>query len=202
VLRYCREHFSAAIDFSSRSALIEADTQTGIVDIVRFVISTVLINNKGFLMHAASIMRRGQIYVFAGPSASGKTTLCQTMPGASVLTDETSALVRNGCGFRAHSTCFAGEYGQVRCNVSAPVKSIFFIRKGSRFRHRRLDSCASCTEMLRNCILDFHETTLMRRLLATVDALAGRVPCYELSVSRGGELWRYIDGFVDEVCAQ
>ncbi len=59
--------------------------------VLRILHSLILAREGGFLIHAASAIRNGRAYVFAGASGAGKTTISRLAPAeVTVLTDEVS----------------------------------------------------------------------------------------------------------------
>jgi len=64
--------------------------------VLRILHSLILAREGGFLVHAASAIRKGQAFLFAGISGTGKTTMCRLAPpDVAILTDEIS-YVRKG----------------------------------------------------------------------------------------------------------
>ncbi len=77
---------------------------------LRIVHTLVLARQGGFLLHAASAVRNGKAFVFAGVSGAGKTTLSRLAPAdADVLSDEISYVRKEAGGYYAYGTPFAGE---------------------------------------------------------------------------------------------
>jgi hypothetical protein len=59
--------------------------------VLRILHSLILAREGGFLVHAASAIRNGRAFLFAGVSGAGKTTICRLAPpDVAVLTDEIS----------------------------------------------------------------------------------------------------------------
>jgi len=186
--------FDIHIDFSGRKAEVFVGDDFGIIDILRFVTSAVLVKKGGFLLHAASLAHRDCGYVFAGPSGSGKTTICRFSKNKTALSDETTAVVKNGKGYRVYATPFAGELGQVKKNTSARLKAIFFIHKGKDFRHSCVNRASSIANLFRNCIVDFEDYTMTDTLFDTLCTVSQKIPAYDLYFKPEPRLWRYIDG--------
>ena len=59
--------------------------------VLRILHSLILAREGGFLVHAASAIRNGRAFLFAGVSGAGKTTICRLAPpDVALLTDEVS----------------------------------------------------------------------------------------------------------------
>ena len=69
--------------------------------VLRILHSLILAREGGFLVHAASAVRNGRAFVFAGVSGAGKTTLARLAPpDVTLLTDEISYVRDTGYGTR------------------------------------------------------------------------------------------------------
>lgn len=189
--------FDLTMDFRKQEAMITASRNLGIVDLLRFLTSLVLVKRGGFLSHASAILdSKGRVFVFCGPSESGKTTIARLSGGKTILTDETTAIVRMNGDFYAYATPFAGEFGQVEKNTGAPIRAIFFINKAGQFSHGKLTVPEAIRKMLCSAILDFYDAKLYNYLFDTLSALVKTVPCYELRFRAEPALWEYLYGFI------
>ncbi len=106
-----RGDFRAEWDPAARQGRIRQSANPYSIDtVLRIVHTLVLARQGGFLLHAASAVRNGKAFVFAGASGAGKTTLSRLAPGdADVLSDEISYVRREAGGYYAYGTPFAGE---------------------------------------------------------------------------------------------
>jgi hypothetical protein len=77
----------------SRGWVRQCATPYAIDGVLRILHSLLLVRAGGFLVHAASAVRGGRAFVFAGVSGAGKTTLARLAPAdVMLLTDEISYL--------------------------------------------------------------------------------------------------------------
>jgi hypothetical protein len=94
----------------------------------------------GFLVHAASAIRGGVAYLFAGVSGAGKTNMARRAPpDAVVLTDEISYVRRIGTGYRAYGTPFAGELARSGANTSTSIHALYLLEQGLHNRVERVE---------------------------------------------------------------
>ena len=118
-----RGDFRAAWDPAARQGHIRQSANPYSIDtVLRIVHTLVLARQGGFLLHAASAVRNGKAFVFAGASGAGKTTLSRLAPGdADVLSDEISYVRKEADGYYAYGTPFAGELARAGENLRAPL---------------------------------------------------------------------------------
>ena len=75
-------------------------------------------------------------FLFAGVSGAGKTTISRLAPAdVTLLTDEISYLRRNGEGYVAYGTPFAGELAKVGENIRAPLAALYLLAQGPENAH-------------------------------------------------------------------
>jgi len=83
--------------------------------VLRILHSLILAREGGFLVHAASAIRNGRAFLFAGVSGAGKTTICRLAPpDVALLTDEIS-YVR---GFRSQESGVRSQESEGRSSYS------------------------------------------------------------------------------------
>ncbi len=91
-----RGDFLAEWNTRSRCGWIRQSPNPYSIDtLLRLVHSLLLAEEGGFLLHAASAVRRGRAFLFSGISGAGKTTISRLAPSdANLLTDEISYVRR------------------------------------------------------------------------------------------------------------
>jgi hypothetical protein len=104
-----RGDFSARWDSAAgRGHIRQSRNPYAIDSALRIVHTLILARQGGFLVHAASAIRGGRGFLFAGISGAGKTTISRLAPSdATLLTDEISYVRRAGNGYEAWGTPFA-----------------------------------------------------------------------------------------------
>jgi len=103
-----RGDFRAECDPERRRGWVRQSANPYSIDaVMRMLHSLLLARDGGFLVHAASAIRNGRAFLFAGVSGAGKTTISRLAPPDVVLlTDEISYVRRGvqGTGNRAQGT--------------------------------------------------------------------------------------------------
>jgi len=97
-----RGDFRAEWDPTSGHGWVRQSAQPYAIDgVLRILHSLVLARQGGFLVHAASAVRNGRAFVFAGESGTGKTTISRLAPpDVTLLTDEISYVRKQVSGVR------------------------------------------------------------------------------------------------------
>jgi hypothetical protein len=161
--------------------------------VLRIVHTLVLAGQGGFLVHAASAVRDGKAFLFAGVSGAGKTTISRLAPvDAAVLTDEISYLRPEGSGYRAYGTPFAGELARVGENVTAPLETLFLLAKGPENRIEAVDKAEAARELLRNILFFAEEPETLIPVFQSACDFVGRVPVKRLTFVPDGRVWELI----------
>jgi hypothetical protein len=157
--------------------------------LLRVLLSWKLASREGFLLHAATVIRAGMAYVFAGRSGAGKSTVASLSPPGSVLTDEISLLRRGNGVWRAHGTPFWGEFRAAGSNTSAPVRGIFRLVQSAENRVAPLRPIELLRALLPNVLFFSAEPEANRRLLEILGRAAEEISGGELSFRRDRTFW-------------
>ena len=189
-----REDFLAQWNPQTGCGLVRQAAYPYAIDsVMRIIHSLVLARSGGFLLHAASAIRRGRAYLFTGVSGAGKTTIARLAPpDTMLLTDEISYVRLIGTEYYAFGTPFAGELGIPGEDVAAPVAAIYFLHKGPDNEVAAINGEHYIGPLLRNVLFFAQDPTLVQQLFDTVCAFAAQVPFYELLFEPKPEVWELI----------
>jgi hypothetical protein len=192
--RFERGDFRAEWDVEARRGYVRQSANPYAIDaVLRIAHSLVLAGEGGFLVHAASAVRNGRAFLFAGVSGAGKTTLSQlASPDATVLTDEISYVRRSGQGYRAYGTPFAGELARVGTNVSAPVDTLFFLVQGPVNRIEPVGQLAAGRELLRHTLFFAHDSELVKQVFYAALEFVSRVNVARLVFTPEARAWELV----------
>ena len=160
--------------------------------LIRILLTMVLLPERGFLLHAATVVRNGRAYVFMGRSGAGKSTVASLSPAGTVLTDEISLLrFTDGC-WQAYGTPFWGEFRAAGQNEHYPIAGIYKLAQSAEDRVETLTT----KEMIRAllpCVLFFTPRVEANRdLLRLLLQFAVQVPCYLLHFRRNDGFWKVV----------
>src|SRR5439155_724450 len=144
--------------------------------VLRIVHSLVLAGQGGMLVHAASAVRNGRAFLFAGVSGAGKTTISRLAPpDATLLTDEISYLRREGAGYTAYGTPFAGELGKPGENIRAPLAALYLLAKGRGNTIEPVGATEAARALLESILFFAHDSELVGRVFESACELVSRV---------------------------
>jgi len=189
-----RGDFHAELDPALRRGRIRQTASPYAIDAAfRILHSLLLARQGGLLVHAASVVRNGRAFLFAGISGAGKTTISRLAPpDVALLTDEISYLRRDGDGYIAFGTPFAGELGRPGENLRAPLAALYLLAHGPE---NRIDpvSDADATRALLRCVLFFaHDPHLIGQVFDSACELVQRVPVQKLTFVPNSSVWEDI----------
>ena len=178
--------------FSSGIRFDGVRNQYALDSLLRVLLSWKLLSRRGFLLHAATVVRNGKAYIFTGRSGAGKSTVASLSPEGSVLTDEISLLRREDGVWRAYGTPFWGEFRAAGSNTSAPVAGIFRLLQAAENRVEALRPTAILRTLLPNVLFFSTEAEANRRLLEILCEAATEMPGYNLAFRKNAAFWEVL----------
>ena len=192
--RFRRGDFRATWDArAGRGWIRQCPNPYSIDTVLRITHSLVLAEEGGFLVHAASAIRNGAAYLFAGVSGTGKTTMARLAPqDAVVLTDEISYVRRIASGYRAYGTPFAGELARSGANTSAPVGALYLLEQGPENRLEPIARKDAARALMRHILFFAHEEEMVARLFDAVLEFVSRVEVSRLVFTPDARAWELI----------
>ena len=194
VWRLERGDFRAEWDARSRRGWVRQSANPYSIDsVLRIVHSLVLAEEGGFLVHAASGIRCGRAFVFAGISGAGKTTMARLAPpDAAVLTDEISYIRKDKNGYRAYGTPFAGELARPGVNLMAPLAALYFLEKGPAGRIEPVAQPSAARELLRHILFFANDQELVKRVFESAVEVVSRVPVARFTFAPEERAWELV----------
>lgn len=161
--------------------------------VLRIIHTLVLAKSGGFLMHAASAIRNGKAFLFAGESGAGKTTISSLAPAdVSLLTDEIS-YIRNVHGrYIAFGTPFTGDLGKPGENTSAPVAALYLLAKGRENSIKPLGAAEAGRAVLANMLFFAEDPEMVRLVFQTACDFVHGVPVFRLTFVPDSRVWELI----------
>ncbi len=166
--------------------------------VLRIVHTLVLARQGGFLLHAASAIRNGKAFLFAGVSGAGKTTISRLAPAdATLLTDEISYVRKldapgQSQSYVAFGTPFTGELAKLGENASAPVAAVYLLAQGPENRIEPVTVADAGRELLNNMLFFAEDQEMVHRAFEAACDFVKRVPVYRLTFVPDARVWELI----------
>lgn len=189
-----RGDFRAEWDPGARRGRIQQSVNPYAIDSLLRIVHTLLLSNEGgFLVHAASAVRKGRAFLFAGRSGAGKTTLARLAPpDVTLLSDEISYVRPWQGGYRAFGTPFAGELGRGGENLSAPLTTFYLLEKGPRITIEALAEADAVSGVLQNVLFFAEDPLSVAGVFAAACEFVRRVPVRRLAFAPEPPVWEAI----------
>jgi hypothetical protein len=190
-----RGDFRATYDPVLRQGHVRQTANPWSIDaVIRIVHSLELARCGGFLIHAASAIRNGRGWVFAGQSGAGKTTLARLAPAdVTLLTDEISFIRPAGEEFFAWGTPFAGELGIPGDDVAAPVAAICFPEHAPHQRLTRMGPAEALKRLMKNILFFADDPELVQLVFETAARFVEKTSVYRLEFQPDVSVWSLME---------
>lgn len=209
-----RGDFRAECDPKRRRGWVRQSPNRYSIDaVLRMLHSLILAQQGGFLVHAASAIRHGRAFLFAGVSGAGKTTISRLAPpDVLLLTDEISyvretriqesgvrgqesgvSTRRLAPAYVAYGTPFAGELARIGENLRAPIAALYLLRQGPVNQIEPLGAGEAARALLQNILFFAHDEELVGRVFESASDFVNRVPVSRLVFTPDARVWELID---------
>jgi hypothetical protein len=191
---FARGDFHVEWNTASNSGKIRQTANLYSLDSVLRIFHTVVLATRGgFLLHAASAIRNGKAFLFAGSSGAGKTTISSVAPAnATLLSDEVSYVTRQADGYAAFGTPFAGELAKCGENVSAPIAVLYLLEKGPENRIERVRAGDAVRALLANILFFAEDQELVRLVFESACQFVQCVDVCRLTFVPNVHVWENI----------
>jgi hypothetical protein len=178
---------------AGRGKIRQANNPYAVDSVLRIMHTLILSRQGGFLLHAASAIRSGNAFMFAGISGAGKTTISRLAPAdVTLLTDEISYVRRDGDHYLACGTPFAGELARVGANQSAPLRALYFLEKGRENRISAVSRGDALRLLLRNILFFAEDKELVNLVFQSACEFVERVQVCRLAFVPDQRVWQMI----------
>jgi len=147
--------------------------------------------NNACIIHGAGITKNQCGFVFAGRSGTGKTTIANKINKKNILNDEAVAVKEIKSKFFILSTPFGTIYNAKTKPI--PLKAIFLIKKHYKVSITDMKYPRSIPKIYEQIqFLHHFSKDLRKRAFVTSTRLCGRVPIYELKLTKYADILQII----------
>jgi hypothetical protein len=145
----------------------------------QILISQLLANRKGVLLHSGAVILDTSGIMFVGHSSAGKSTAINMLKDrAEVLCDDRNIVRQQFDSFYVYGTWSHGDVPIVSSS-SAPLKAILFLKKSDKNRLVLLKDIKDIRLRLLACIIKpFLTADWWDKSIAVIENIARQVPCY------------------------
>jgi len=173
--------------------IISADKDTGIFngthELLKILFLYYITKNKlGIMAHSAGIDCDGGGYLFAGPHASGKSTIARLWDRyakAGIASDENIVIKRHGNGFCMHSTPWHGEFSDFKNSIDRiRLKKVLFIYHWKGNTARRISRKDSFNLFFQSVFLFFWDKDCVDFTSRSILAIVSTTPCHRLGFKK------------------
>ena len=178
---------------TSKGRIRQSPNPYSIDAVLRILHSLLLAKQGGFLLHAASAIKNGKAFLFAGVSGAGKTTIARLAPeDATLLTDEISYVRKQGNVYAACGTPFTGELQRLGEDTSAPIAALYFLAKGPTNRIEPVPAAEAARVLLSNILFFAKDQEMVGALLHYACEFVNRIPVCRLAFVPDSRVWGMI----------
>ena len=178
---------------SRRGSIRQSRNPYSLDAVLRIVHTLVLARQGGLLLHAASAIRNGKAFLFAGVSGAGKTTISRLAPAdATLLTDEISYVRHSHDRYVAFGTPFTGELAKLGENVSAPIAALYLLAQGPENRIDPVPPGEAFRSLLANVLFFAEDEQLVQAIFHSAFDFVSRVPVSRLTFVPDSSVWELI----------
>lgn len=160
----------------------------------------VLARRQGAILHAAGVLAGDRVYLLAGKSGAGKSTVSRLLarePGLKVLGDDRIILRWAEDGYTAHGTPWPGEGG-----IAAPDKGrlagIFFLEQSGNDQVLPLKEARAMERMVPIASIPWYMASDTERTLATCHGICRGVPAFVLRFQKGAGLIKVLKPYLED----
>ncbi len=191
--RFTYDWEKSSLRLEDRSARFDGVRhEYGLDSLIRILLSVLLTAQRGFLLHAATVLRQGRAYVFTGKSGAGKSTVASLSPAGSVLTDEISLLRFVDGAWHAFGTPFWGEFRAEGANVHAPIAGLYCLKQAPEDRVGPISVREALRAMLPNILFFSRDRQMTESLLRLLSEFVGSIPSFELFFRKDRHFWSVV----------
>ena len=198
-------NYQVLLDRDLKSAecfIINDDKNMEIFDGVREFLKILFIyymtkNRLGLMAHSAGIECGGDGYLFAGPHASGKSTLTRLWDRYAeigIASDENIIIRPQGRAFYMHSTPWHGEFFDFKNSINKiKLKKVFFICHKKDNKAHRISQKRSFNLFFQSIFLPFWDKDCVDFASQVILGIVNTTPCYKMGFKKDdGSIVDYI----------
>ena len=195
-VRFQEPAFEGEIDVISGRAQVRLNTPDplpGLEYFLRVIFALLAFEVGGLLFHGAGILKQGAVYLFFGPSGTGKTTVSRSVAAHRVLNDDLVLLFPEQTGWTVYATPFWNPSQVVSAGPQqGPLAGLYRLVQSSDSFVEPMGRGQAVAELVANTPVIAADPDQGLALLTRAQALAQAVPPKRLHLLLGDEIWPFI----------
>ena len=168
---------------------------------MKLVLSFLVIERGGILLHGSAVRRHGYAVAFIGHSGSGKTTAAKLMaPEWQILNDECNIVLPalDCAGYRIHATPFTAiSKLPSLAQGSAHLGAVFTLARGRDVQIRPLSAQRSILSVVGSTVAIPSTDAVGERVLSNASEVVRSIPIEELSFRRDSAISEAIEDYLE-----
>lgn len=185
----CTPDTASPVQIGCSDALMHVEAQGATLECpLRYPLDQILLmylfaRRRGLLVHAAGVVLDGRLFVLAGRSGAGKSTVSGLLVEHAfgmVLSDDRLVLREQGGRWMGYGTPWPGTARLARAG-GAPIAGILFLEHGHANVPERLAPAAALHALLPLASILWHERDLVAPMTDAAAALVAQIPVYRFA---------------------
>jgi len=163
-------------------------------NVVRFLAAHLALDDGGFALHSAGVLRDGRAFHLAGPSRAGKSTAARLVAGAESLGDDFGMIVRDETGWLSPALPFDNTErveGRPSSGVY-PVAGVWRVHQASETEVKEAGELAAGTALISCAAFAWALPERAVELLDHVRSFVAQGLFRHLDVALGSDLWPHL----------
>lgn len=139
-----------------------------------------LLQHRGFMLHASVVNWKGRGILFSGPSGAGKSTqadLWKKCKKGEIINGDRAGIRKKGDVWKAYGLPYAGSSGIYK-NESVTIEMLVFLSHGKKNRIKKLTVSESIQRILRESFVHHWEDYSVSQTLSIISEMIQTVPVY------------------------
>jgi hypothetical protein len=152
------------------------------------LLSQLLIENNGLLLHGAFLLHDGFAHVFVGKPGAGKSTIVRNAPGLHVVHEEKVAVRLRRGKWWAYGVPLLDNGGNTGKNAVAPLAALYLIEKSDSLQKSPVGRRGALLQMPFHVVLPLNDTESRRKAFENLFSLVDGVSLWRLRFRKDSDV--------------
>ncbi len=161
--------------------------------ILRIILSDLLLNEGGIMLHSSGVIDKERAFVFSGCSGAGKSTMASLSLPRTILNDEMIALRMIENNLICYSTPFSGSGKTSHLNISAPLKCLYLIEQYDNSEVLACKHNEAIAGIWKNIFSNRNDIESSKAVFNVVKEIVQRNMCRRLRFEKNEGVWDVIN---------